>query len=55
MPTYKVVNKEGQEVYSAAPVHPGEILFDELEARGILQKDFAERIDMRPPHLNELA
>lgn len=54
MPTYKVVNKEGQEVYSAAPVHPGEILFDELEARGILQKDFAERIDMRPPHLNEL-
>ena len=54
MSTYKVINKEGQEVYSATPVHPGEILADELEARDIRQKDFAKLINMRPPHLNEL-
>ena len=54
MPTHKVINKKGQEIYSAEPVHPGEILSDEIEARDILQKDFAEQINMRPPHLNEL-
>lgn len=41
-------------MYSAEPVHPGEILADELEARSIIQKDFAALINMRPPHLNEL-
>ena len=54
MPTHKIINKKGHEVYSAEPVHPGEILADEIEARDILQKDFAEQINMRPPHLNEL-
>lgn len=54
MSNYKVIDRKGQEVYSAEPIHPGEILADELEARNILQKDFATRINMRPPHLNEL-
>ena len=36
------------------PVHPGAILKEELKARGIKQKDFAEKIGMRPTHLNAL-
>lgn len=32
MAAYKVVDKKGVEVQRAEPVHPGEILFDELEA-----------------------
>jgi len=35
------------------PVHPGEILREELNARGIKQKDFAQQIGMQPSHLNE--
>lgn len=36
------------------PVHPGEILSEELKERGITQKAFAAQIGMRPSHLNEL-
>ena len=36
------------------PVHPGEILKDELKERKLTQKAFAEQIGMRPSHLNEL-
>ena len=35
-------------------VHPGGILKEELEARGIKQKDFACQIGMQPTHLNAL-
>lgn len=34
--------------------HPGEILGEELKARGIKQKAFAGQIGMQPTHLNEL-
>lgn len=34
--------------------HPGEILGEELKARGIKQKDFARQIGMQPTHLNSL-
>lgn len=34
--------------------HPGEILGEELKARGIKQKAFAEQIGMQSTHLNEL-
>lgn len=34
--------------------HPGEILGEELKARGIKQKAFAEQIGMQPTHLSEL-
>lgn len=36
------------------PVHPGEILREELKERKLTQKAFAEQIEMRPSHLNEL-
>jgi HTH-type transcriptional regulator / antitoxin HigA len=35
-------------------VHPGEILKDELEAREIKQRDFAELIGIQPTQLNEI-
>ena len=35
-------------------VHPGEILRDELDARGVKQKEFAETIGMPAPVLNDL-
>lgn len=54
MAEYKVIDKNGNEVHSAERIHPGEILYDELEAREIKQKDFAQQLDMRAPHLNEL-
>jgi len=36
------------------PTHPGEVLLDELKARGIRQKDFAAEIGMQPTMLNEV-
>lgn len=33
-------------------IHPGEVLGDELDARGIKQKDFAKMIGMQATHLN---
>ena len=36
------------------PTHPGEVIKDELIARGIPQKDFAERIDIPYTMLNDL-
>lgn len=38
----------------AIPVHPGTILGEELQARGIRQKDFAGQIGMHAPHLSAL-
>ena len=39
-------------ISSAYPVHPGTILGEELRARGIRQKDFAEQIGMQASHLS---
>lgn len=36
------------------PTHPGEVLHDELKARGISQSDFAAEIGMQPTMLNEI-
>lgn len=36
------------------PTHPGEVIKDELMARGISQKDFAERIGVPYTMLNDL-
>ena len=35
-------------------IHPGEILKDELQYRGITQKKFAEILDISYPFLNEI-
>lgn len=36
------------------PIHPGEIIKDELEARKISQKEFAKRLGMQYSMLNEI-
>ena len=54
MSNYKVIGKNGREIFTDVLLHPGEVLGEELAARGIAQKDFAELVGMRPPHLNEL-
>lgn len=38
----------------AIDVHPGEILGEELKARGISQKEFAEKASMQQTHLSAL-
>lgn len=54
MRQYKVYGTKGNEIKSDVLLHPGKVLAEELEARNILQKDFAELLDLRPSHLNEL-
>lgn len=36
------------------PTHPGELVKDELEARGLTQTRFAEQIGVKPSLLNEI-
>lgn len=54
MRTFKIIGKKGSEIDATILLHPGEMLGEELSARGIAQKDFAELIEIRSPHLNEL-
>ena len=42
------------ELTSAYATHPGEMLADELEARGIKQQEFAQQIGMQKSQLNEI-
>lgn len=43
-----------QQITPYRATHPGEVLKDELKARDIRQKDFAQDIDMQPTMLNEV-
>ncbi|MDQ1086771.1 HigA family addiction module antitoxin [Siphonobacter sp. SORGH_AS_1065] len=43
-----------QSLTPAKPTHPGEILADELEARGLKQQEFARQIGMQKSQLNEI-
>lgn len=40
--------------YPFYPVHPGEVIKDEMEARNISQREFARQVDMSYTVLNEL-
>ena len=42
------------ELTPAYATHPGEMLADELEARGIKQQEFAQQIGMQKSQLNEI-
>lgn len=42
------------ELTPAFPTHPGEILKDEIEYRGISQRELAERTGMQPSVVNEI-
>src|SRR3990170_7248381 len=50
----KVFGVKGKEIFTDTFLHPGELLREELEARGISQREFAETIGLRQPHLNAL-
>jgi antitoxin HigA-1 len=54
MGVYKVVDMNGNPVKTNRTLHPGKVLGEELEAREILQKDFAKTIGLQPPHLSDL-
>ncbi len=51
---YKVVDKSGTEIISDIVLHPGEILEDELNARGIKKQLFAQELGLSPSHLSDL-
>ena len=38
----------------AFPTHPGEVLKDEIEYRGITQRELAEKTGMQPSAVNEI-
>lgn len=45
---------KNKEIIPCIAIHPGYILADELEARGITQKEFANKINMYPANLNKI-
>lgn len=54
MATYKVIDKTGKKISTDVTLHPGEALLDELLTREMKQKDFATKINLQAPHLNDL-
>ena len=51
---YKVTDKNGKKLTTNVLLHPGEVLSNELAAREIKQKDFAKKINLQAPHLNDM-
>lgn len=54
MGNYKVIAKNGKELVSDVLLHPGTVLGEEIAERNISQKEFADLLEMRPSHLNEV-
>jgi addiction module HigA family antidote len=51
---YEVVDQDGKALTSPDLFHPGYILKEEIEAREITKKDFAELLGILPTHLSEI-
>jgi len=49
-----VFDKEGNELRTPVAFHPGELLLEEIEERGLKKTDFAKSIDILPGNLSEL-
>ncbi len=47
-------SSEGEVVHSTVPVHPGEILKEEVEARKMKKKSFAQKLNIAPSNLSEI-
>lgn len=43
-----------QPLTSSLAIHPGEMIKDEIEARGLTQKQLAEQMEVSPSFLNEI-
>ena len=54
MSNYKIVNAINEEIFIDVPLHPGDILQDELEAREMKKSDFAQKLGMKASHFSEL-
>ena len=54
MDNYKIIGVNGNEIFTNILLHPVEVLKEELEARGIDMRQFAEAIGLQTPYLNEI-
>jgi antitoxin HigA-1 len=52
--SHRVMGSRGQPIYSKIPTHPGEVLKEEVEARGLVKSEVAHSLGMLPDHLSEL-
>lgn len=52
--TGKVIGRLGRPVYSTIPIHPGEVLKDEIEARDLVKSEVASQLRILPTHLSEI-
>ncbi|MDB5210694.1 MAG: higA [Sediminibacterium sp.] len=49
------VNRQIQQpVYSKIATHPGDVLKDEIEERGLVKNEVARKLGMQPGHLSDL-
>jgi antitoxin HigA-1 len=51
---YTAYNIKGETVWSRVPVHPGEILKEEIEARGVKKNFVARKMGITPGNLSDL-
>lgn len=49
-----VVDKHGNAIVAGTPTHPGEVLADELEARGITQRQLAASLSISESMISSL-
>lgn len=49
-----ILNRKGEEIFAANPIHPGEMLADELESRQFMQKQLAAQIGVSATFISEL-
>jgi len=54
MSSHKVIGQNGKELRSKVLLHPGEVLEEELEARGIKRSVFAMDLKIYPSHFSNI-
>ncbi len=54
MKHFEVLDKNRQKIMPAFAVHPGAILADEIDARGLKKAAFAQVVGLSPSQLSEL-
>lgn len=50
----RIIDHEGNEIVLEVELHPGEVLADELEARGLTKSALAMQIGLYPSHLSDI-
>ena len=49
-----IQDQQGKETFLAEPIHPGEMLQDELETRSLSQRELSLRVGVSPAFINAL-